>query len=69
MNTTLQRTAGFGRSVPSGVISGVVDTITLWFERAANRRRLAQLDPRLLEDIGLDGQALHQEISKPFWRA
>ena len=31
--------------------------------------RLAQLDERLLRDIGIDRSSAMQEVSKPFWRA
>jgi uncharacterized protein YjiS (DUF1127 family) len=39
-----------------------------WHRRARSRCDLAQLDARLLRDIGLDrARALH-EARKPFWR-
>lgn len=39
-----------------------------WHRRARSRCDLAQLDARLLRDIGLDrARALH-EAHKPFWR-
>jgi uncharacterized protein YjiS (DUF1127 family) len=39
-----------------------------WHRRARSRCELAQLDARLLRDIGLDrARALH-EARKPFWR-
>jgi len=38
-----------------------------WQTRADTRRQLASLDARLLRDIGLHVDDVHQEISKPFW--
>ncbi|WP_407528733.1 DUF1127 domain-containing protein [Methylobacterium oryzisoli] len=44
-----------------------------WFARAAARRRqrldLAQLDARLLRDIGLTREQAGAEAAKGFWRA
>jgi uncharacterized protein YjiS (DUF1127 family) len=41
----------------------------LWRARLAERRHLAELDDRLLDDAGLDrGHAL-EEAQKPFWQA
>jgi uncharacterized protein YjiS (DUF1127 family) len=39
-----------------------------WQERAWSRRRLAQLDDRLLADIGLGYADVDTERAKPFWR-
>jgi uncharacterized protein YjiS (DUF1127 family) len=36
--------------------------------RVRQRRALAQLDARLLRDIGRDRVAVAREIEKPFWR-
>lgn len=46
-----------------------LNNLQLWYERAQQRRRLAQLDERLLQDIGIDRAAAMKEVSKPFWRA
>ena len=43
--------------------------LTLWHTRAETRRQLAGLDARLLRDIGLHEDEVHQEINKPFWIA
>lgn len=45
-----------------------LQTVELWYERDRQRRRLAQLDDRLLRDIGIDRLAAMEEFSKPFWR-
>ena len=36
--------------------------------RGRTRRRLARLDPHLLEDIGLTRDDVLRECAKPFWR-
>ncbi len=38
-----------------------------WYDRWDQRRNLAQLDERLLRDIGLDRHRAAQEARKPFW--
>ena len=47
-------------------------TLTLlqtWYERWQGRRDLADLDTRLLADIGLDQYQAQVEAAKPFWEA
>jgi uncharacterized protein YjiS (DUF1127 family) len=44
-----------------------LQSLQLWYERSRQRRRLAQLDGRLLQDIGIDRVAAMKEASKPFW--
>jgi uncharacterized protein YjiS (DUF1127 family) len=43
-------------------------TADLWYERAKQRRRLAELDEHLLRDIGIDRSVALEEAYKPFWR-
>ena len=43
--------------------------VALWFARAGTRRKLAELDDRILRDIGLTRQDVDREAAKPFWRA
>jgi uncharacterized protein YjiS (DUF1127 family) len=43
--------------------------IAAWHERARARRALAELDPHVLEDIGLEPWRARAEAAKPFWRA
>ena len=38
-----------------------------WMERARSRRQLAELDDRMLADIGVDRAAAHAEADRPFW--
>lgn len=60
---------------PAGVIAGLghgffasLKVLDLWYERARQRCRLAQLDEHLLRDIGVDRTAAMEEAYKPFWR-
>lgn len=56
---------------PAGLVGGVVrmiDLIFLWQERSRGRYRLAQLDDRMLRDIGINRLDALREASKPFWR-
>jgi uncharacterized protein YjiS (DUF1127 family) len=39
-----------------------------WRFRARSRNQLADLEPRMMRDIGIDPRALEREIAKPFWR-
>lgn len=49
-------------------VADVVRTFSVWRQRRRERAQLAQLDPRLLNDIGLHPSDVEQEIRKPFWR-
>ncbi len=44
-----------------------VRTIVLWADRATQRRDLAELDDRLLHDIGKSREEARRESEKPFW--
>ena len=43
--------------------------LDIWQERMVNRRHLAELDERLLRDIGLSRYDAMREAAKPFWRS
>lgn len=43
--------------------------IALYLERYEQRRALAELDDRMLRDIGVDRAAQAHEARKPFWSA
>ena len=43
--------------------------IRMWFERSRQRRALAELDDRLLRDIGITRAQAGREAAKPFWSA
>jgi len=44
-----------------------IDTLNVWFQRWQQRRRLENLPPHLLKDIGITSYAAEQEAAKPFW--
>lgn len=42
--------------------------IGMWVDRSRQRRALANLDGRMLNDVGITPAAAAREIAKPFWR-
>ena len=58
-----------GRAVAllAGAVTVAVETVMSRAELARSRRQLAQLDERLLRDIGLDRMSARQEASKGYW--
>ena len=42
-------------------------TFARWYDRYVQRRTLADLDTRMLADIGVTPQEARHEVSKPFW--
>ena len=42
--------------------------LNLWMSRSRQRKQLAGLDNRMLEDIGLTQEQVLKEINKPFWK-
>ncbi len=46
-----------------------VRTLLTWQERDRQRHALAQLDARMLKDVGLSRADVDLESRKPFWRA
>lgn len=46
---------------------GLLARLLCWQAVARERRRLAELDPHLLDDIGLEAGAARQEAARPFW--
>ncbi len=51
-----------------GLLAALAEAPDKWFERIQQRRELAGLDDRMLEDIGLDRDIVEREIAKPFWQ-
>lgn len=47
----------------------LMETLNTWYVRWQERRELAALDQRALDDIGLSRGDVLTEVSKPFWRA
>lgn len=50
-------------------IAKVAATLRRWQQRSAQRRQLAGLSIRYLDDAGITEAERLAEISKPFWRA
>ncbi len=44
-------------------------TLLIWQERDRQRHALAQLDARMLKDVGLSRAEVALELHKPFWQA
>ncbi|WP_207479468.1 DUF1127 domain-containing protein [Arenibaculum pallidiluteum] len=61
MRAGAARTGGFSFD-PMGIV-------LTWLERREQRHALANLDDRLLKDIGLSRSLVERETSKPFWVA
>ncbi len=53
----------------SGPVIAASRAMSVWCERARQRRALASLDDRLLSDIGVSRAEADREARKPFWRA
>lgn len=54
---------------PSDMVSRMLSTLNLWYQRARQRRQLGLLDDRQLRDIGLDRAEARVEAGKPFWQS
>jgi len=50
------------------IVSGLFDTLYRWQALARDRRSLAELDQRMLKDVGLNRADVMMEIDKPFWQ-
>jgi uncharacterized protein YjiS (DUF1127 family) len=55
------------RALVSGTAPAII--IRHWAIRRRERRALAALDGHMLDDIGMTAREVHEEASKPFWRA
>lgn len=56
------------RRGPTGPIAMLLlDLLSLWFERARQRRQLHALDENMLKDIGLTRADVEFEAQKHFW--
>lgn len=56
------------RQGKAGFAQRLFDVLLTWAERSRQRRHLAQLDDRILSDIGLSRAEVEAEVSRPFWR-
>lgn len=59
---------GHGLDRPGTLITRAGQVLVAWRARAGQRRRLAELDDRMLRDIGLTRADVRMELEKPFWR-
>jgi uncharacterized protein YjiS (DUF1127 family) len=50
-------------------IAQLLDAVSVWSERAYQRRMLANADNQLLSDIGRSRAEVVSEAYKPFWRS
>ena len=68
-NFTLPRDSGSPASTRgfSQFLADAFDLFLAWRERVAGRKALAQLDRRMLKDVGLTPSDVATEIDKPFW--
>jgi uncharacterized protein YjiS (DUF1127 family) len=64
------------RAAPARVLSswqtgltGIIDRVLSWHERARERRQLLRLSDQMLRDIGVGRADVEAEASKPFWRS
>lgn len=59
----------FGRAVAllAGTVVVGIEKIMTRAELARSRHQLAQLDERMLRDIGIDRATARFEATKPFW--
>lgn len=46
---------------------GVLNRISTWMNVSRERDQLADLDPRLLADIGISREDAAHEVARPFW--
>lgn len=60
--------AGFLRSAYAAA-AAALGTLAVWRSRDRDRRRLLELDERMLRDIGLTRTDVLAVASKPFWQA
>jgi uncharacterized protein YjiS (DUF1127 family) len=61
--------AGRGAEGPLARAAGrIATTVREWRQRIRDRARLAELDERMLKDIGLTRADAEFLINKPFWR-
>ena len=51
-----------------GALRRAVDGLMAWQERVRERRLLATLSDRLLDDMGITPADVLRETDKPFWR-
>ncbi len=68
MTTFVIRSTIDRRKPQPGFLARVMEMLTVWRDRSAQRRVLASLSEYQLHDIGLSRSQVSHEIEKPFWR-
>jgi len=53
---------------PAQMLVYLGDLLTVWENRARERRYLAEMPDRMLRDLGLSRRDARRESEKPFWR-
>ncbi len=55
--------------VPQGFsLQKIICKAKFWADLSRERKQLANLDARMLEDIGLTAEQVAVEVAKPFWK-
>ncbi|MBT6385750.1 MAG: DUF1127 domain-containing protein [Alphaproteobacteria bacterium] len=67
MERSIHSMISFSRSF--SVVGGLLGTLNTWYGRTQERRRLAELEPHMMKDIGLESWQLREMANRPFWRA
>jgi uncharacterized protein YjiS (DUF1127 family) len=57
-----------GRPSLAGRLLTILELVETWLTRRRQRLDLAELDDRLLADIGLTRADVARETAKPFWQ-
>lgn len=47
----------------------IFELMSIWNERARQRRELMEIPEYLLRDMGITAEDVYREIRKPFWQA
>ena len=55
------------RGQANGFVTRLSDVLISWLDRSRQRRHLAELDDRMLRDIGLSRGEVETEVSRRFW--
>ena len=61
-------TKTFHAPASTNLLRRTLTLVRTWVNRSRDRTRLANLDPHLMRDIGLDCCSIAKETGKPFWR-
>ncbi|MEQ8813983.1 MAG: DUF1127 domain-containing protein [Thalassobaculum sp.] len=60
---------GAQSSIAERILSAPFAVLATWGERLKQRATLAEMDDRMLQDIGVDRSVARAEADKPFWTA